>query len=337
MRNEFITFLLSYKRKTIDVEELEKVAYRRKYPYETFASLIRELEQEGILTMVKAKGRTVKQPSLAYTYRIQTAMLKEEHFKQIQRARLTLHEEIQLDKYFSLIPHQFETDLPYLEKISTYLETYGLPSEEVPAPERSFALVGDEKWLTDHGGEDCLKRVGLWEKMRIIPIADPLMSAVDGQKAFQEHHAHLIVENKTTYQALLPVLRDSSFTSLTLGYGRKIVKGIEHFHHQLLLDGEHTFYYFGDLDAEGIAIWYSLTERAPVKLALPFYRECLRHPSVFGKVNQRVNEQALQAFLTHFSKDEQEIIQGMLDRKHYLPQEVLRTKELQAIWRNWRE
>jgi hypothetical protein len=61
--------LLRYSKKTILVEELEKWVPSGN-TYEQFAEVVLLLEEEGILEMVKAKGRNSRTPSLAYSYRI---------------------------------------------------------------------------------------------------------------------------------------------------------------------------------------------------------------------------------------------------------------------------
>src|SRR5699024_7116807 len=119
-----------------------------------------------------------------------------------------------------------------------------------------------------------------------------------------KRHLHLIVENKTTYQALLPVLTQTEFSTLIYGSGYKIVKSIENVDHQLPLQGKQRFYYFGDLDRAGITIWNNLNHRKPAVPAYPFYHACLQKTAVPGKTNQRPDPKALQAFFPFFPEKE---------------------------------
>lgn len=335
MKELFTAFLLTYSKKTISLHELENFSHIHKLTYQQFAKTIVQLENDAILEIVKAKGRTIRKPNLGYAYRVNNAKLKGEQFHRLQQARFYLDKRIKLDKYFKLHFSQFEEDEPCLIKISDYLKNSGFPISMAPAPERSFELVGNEKWITDEGGVEVLKRIELWDELKIFPVADPLMLAVDGNKALNSQHSHLIVENKTTYQGLLPVLKESLFTTLIYGSGRKILKGIEQFHDQVLIDGNHRFFYFGDIDLEGISIWYELTNNYEVELALPFYEQCLKNSSVAGKTNQRRNERAIESFRSFFSRADSELINMLLVKGHYLPQEVLKTNHLQKIWRQW--
>ena len=335
MKEAITSFLLSHSKKTIVLEELDKFAHCENLTYQDFAQVILQLEEFGVLECVKSKGRTSKKPNLAYTYRINQAVLKEEQFKRLQSARLVLDKRIQLDRYFQLSSTQFEKDEPFLKKISEYLRSSGLPQDRVPAPERSFELVGDEKWITDGGGGELLKRIRLWDQMRVIPVADPLMLAVDVSKGNNKIHDHLIVENKTTYQGLLPVLKETKFTTLIYGSGRKILRGMDHFHEQVPLLGQHQFYYFGDLDLEGINIWSELTEKIEVLPATSFYSACMTYAPVRGKRNHRLVEHALESFLKYMNDEDKQKVMVMFEKGHYLPQEVLKTNVLQQLWREW--
>lgn len=335
------SYLQSFKKSTVSLSELETVFLGQPCTYEEFSRSILELEAEGIIQMVLSKGRTGKQPSLAYQYRVQKNRLKEDSHKEIHRARLLLHPSIQLDSYYSLTASIWEEDKPYIERINAYLERHMLPSTPVPAPERSFELVADEKWITEKQGKELLLRIGLWEKLLIIPVDDPLMFAVNPHSITNDVHRHLIVENKTTYQALLQALPDVPFTTLIFGGGYRVTKSIELLPMQLpLRDAVHEFYYFGDIDKEGIHIWHLFNERVlalfgkPAKLALPFYRTCLGRDFADGKAYQRDYGQALQAFVSNFTEDEQMKINRCLTAGGYFPQEILPTYELCTIWRH---
>ncbi|GAA0337596.1 DUF2220 family protein [Bacillus carboniphilus] len=335
MRDLITKELLKYNKKTITLEELETWIPSNSLNYEQFAQLILSFEEEGILEMVKSKGRNTRTPSLAYTYRITKQHLKKDFHEELKSYRLRLHPSIHLDSYFGLDPSQWNSDKPYLLLIHDYLESFGFPTHEVPAPERSVELVGDEKWITDKHGKELLERIGLWTAMKIIPVSDPLMFAVNPSVLTQKVQKHLIVENKTTYQALVDSLSDMDFSTVIYGSGNKIIKSIEQFHRQLPLPhAEHRFYYFGDIDNSGIFIWYRLNEKVPVHLAMPFYQACLDKPSLEGKTNQRMDRAAIDVFLCLFTEQEREKLLAVLDRGHYYPQEILKTSELEHIWRN---
>lgn len=334
MEERFILFLKSRKNRTILLSELEQQVSGN-IDYMSFASVILHLEEMNILTRVKAHGENNKFPSLALTYRVNKSNLKQQLYEKLKDARFRLHPSINIEAYFQLPEERWDLDEPFIYKINQYIMKNGFPIEEVPAPERSFELVEDEKWITEGGGHELLERIHLWEHFKIIPVSDPLMFALNLEAIKQEKQLHLIVENKTTYQGLLPALQGGLFSTLIYGCGKKIVKSIEQFNYQLpLITTKHHFYYFGDLDYEGILIWHLLSKKIPVTPALPFYEACLRKPYAFGKQNQRPNEEALTAFLTFLQKDDQENLLEMFSSGGYYPQEIIKTNELQHIWRS---
>lgn len=321
--------LLQFKRKTIEYDELINFA-PKKETYEQFAPKIIALEKEHILQMIKSRGRNNRKPSLAFRYRINKHRLNEAFYEELRQYRMKLHNSINLDFYFKSSHEKWKKDLPYIEQINHYIKQFGFPSKYVPAPERSYEIVKDEKWI-ERSGENILHRIKLWNKLKIMPVSDPLMFAINPEKIGKNHHIHLIVENKTTYQALLPIIMQSSFTSLIYGSGSKIEKSIENFHAQLPLDGSHQIYYFGDIDREGVNIWNRLNEKTSILPAIPFYIACLEKESAKGKTTQQKNKDALENFLRHFSKSKAATIKYLLDNDMYYPQEVLKTDELQQI------
>lgn len=327
----------TYKNKSIGLNELEQFGKEYYDSYDEFSKVVLDLENEGILTMVKTKGRTNRNPSIAFQYRINKSLLSEDFHMELQRYRSIFHSLMSLDFYYGKDPSYWKKDLPYLQKIDRYLKQNNLPSEAVPAPERGYEMVGDEKWIVEKGGKEVLERIELFDKLKIIPVSEPLMFAINPSKLGSPDQLHFIVENKTTYQGLLPVIEETVFSTLIYGCGKAVIKSIEQFSMQFPVQANHQFYYFGDLDREGITIWHLLNQKLEVKLALPFYQACLQKEPAVGKEYQRENKDAMDQFLSFFSDDKKFMINGLFDHGKYFPQETLKTQELQKIWResNW--
>ncbi|MBF8983808.1 DUF2399 domain-containing protein [Lutibacter sp. B2] len=326
-------FLKNYKKMRISLNELEKI-FSGDITYETFAKEILKFEEKGILKEVKTHKRNNKPISLANSYTINKSFLREKQMDEIQRFQLQIHPKIQLQSYYSLAEVQWKNDFLYIEKINKYLKDKGLPNEEATSAERSFHLVGDEKWMDEKGGRKIIERLGIWQELKINNVPDPLMLAVNPTHFSKSKHMHLIVENKTTYYALLEVLQETNYTSLIYGAGWKIISGISMLEEQLSLHKkEHKLYYFGDLDFEGISIWNRLNEKRSIDLAIDFYRELLKKSYSKGKETQKKNEQALGNFLSFFNHKEQEQIKSLLEIRGYYPQEALTKEEVKSVWR----
>ncbi|ADU29355.1 Wadjet anti-phage system protein JetD domain-containing protein [Evansella cellulosilytica] len=329
--------LIAFGKRTINLNELEEVIKPYKHTYEDFSSTILQLEEDNIISMVKSKGRTTRKPSLAKQYRIDKSALTENYHKELQYYRAQLDPSISIDKYYGN-PSDWKTDLPYILKVDEYLKKNFYPTDKVPAPERSYELVGDEKWITENSGKSLLEKINVYDKLNIIPVSDPMMFAINPLKLAESKQLHIIVENKTTYQALLPVITETEFSTLVYGSGKKVIKSIEQFELQYPIKATHQFFYFGDIDREGINIWYSLTKQLEVKLAIPFYLECLKKEAALGKGYQKSNGEAEDKFIRFFPENVREQISTLLKNGKYHPQETLNTNELQKVWREsfWR-
>lgn len=333
LQKKILTHLKNYKKATIPLIQLTKL-FAGDVAYQQFASAIRSLIAKGILKPVLAHGTNGNLIPLHNTYRINKQLLYSSIVEEIQHYGFICHPEIKLNSYFSLATSYWLQDLPLIEKIDLYLKENGLPNYAVTSPERSLELWGDEKWIDEGGGRGLLERIGLWEKLKIADIPDPLMLAVNPHLLANQKHQHLIVENKAIFYALLHQLENSFWSSLVFGSGWKIIANLTKLEAQLGLQGQaHVVHYFGDLDPEGISIWYALQKKYPIKLALSFYQALLQKPPYRGKENQQKNKVAIEAFQSQFPPHEREILQNLLYTDHYYPQEALTKEEVQKIWR----
>lgn len=324
--------LFTYTKTYITLDELEALSTAT--TYDDFTKEVYQLESEEVIRGVKSAGKNGKAPALFYKYRIQKGKLRQSMQQEIERTRLRLHAALQLDSYYHLPPKKWNEDLPYIEKINEYLQKKGFPSEEVPAPERSLALVGDEKWIQEKDGDKLLIRLQIWNKLKIIPVHDPFSFAINPATIGNKQHLHLIVENKTTFDGLIGELTNTPFTTLIYGQGYKITKSIEHFSKQLPLSGQHIIYYFGDIDWEGIKIWHLLNEKMASLPAEPFYAAAVTKQAIPMEKKQIPNPEANEAF---FAKLEQKLSIKMVETltdNQYFPQEVLSSQELKNIWRH---
>lgn len=330
------TFLQSYKNKTILLQQLEKLC-SGEVTYIDFATVIERLVQEEILTAFKNGQLTTQEPRLYYKYRFHKPRLNREMTSQIQAAQKT-YDTLNLSEYYHLNQLEWKQDLPYIKQINEYLlENNTLPKSEILQTELAFQLVGDEKWIEQGKGQRILERLGLWESLQIQKHPDPLMFAVNPSKIGPDKHTHfhLAVENKSTYHALLEELPNTMFTTLIYGQGWKITANITELEKQLpILSPSHEIYYFGDLDYEGIAIWHKLNQVRRVCIAKPFYKKLLKQKKSQGIKNQNRNDHAIKCFLNNFKKD-QEVINNLLFKNHYYPQEAIRENELREVFRNY--
>ncbi len=345
MLDKFLLFIKNYKSIEISLSDLEGQAYADA-SYIQFSQTIQQLMVEGYLVPVKKHGYNTKKPPLPLTYRIQKSLFTQPLKQEIQSYQLLSHQSIVLDHYFKSSESKWRRDLPLIHKVNDFLQTYGIPHEEASAPERSYQIIGDEKWIDEKGGKKCLEDISVWKLMKISSVPDPLMLAINPKQFLHLSKIHhLIVENKATYYALLPVLPELSYTTLVYGAGWKIVSGIENHLRQIGYPPDfsaNVYYYFGDLDHEGISIWNALYEKMGAVPATSLYQAMLSKPYGKGKETQRINEEALAHFLLFFQEQDQSVITRLLDQGYYIPQEALSIEALRThmreqtnvVWRN---
>ncbi|MBE1441275.1 Wadjet anti-phage system protein JetD domain-containing protein [Paenibacillus sp. OAS669] len=322
--------------KTVKLRELEKLV-DGSMEYDSFFNAVRHLEQEGFLQPVKSQG--FNNFGLAYAYRIKKLSLSKQLHEQIRSKQLSLHSLIDLSCYFAQAEENWKQDQEYINKLHIYLTEKGVPNKEAFSPERSYELVGDEKWIDEGGGRVFLNRIGVYSFLRIVPAVEPLMFAVNPNEMNSRENLHLIVENKSVYAALSTCLAESPYTTLIFGSGKGFLSSIMNLEHQLNLpDHVHRLYYFGDLDREGIMIWDTLHQRRAAPPALAFYRALLMKDFTYGKQYQKQNKCAEDRFVSNFHLNEQDKIRQMLAEGGYYPQEALKTDELCDIWRrSWKD
>jgi len=326
------TCLESHKKKTISLNELEKL-FSGDITYEDFAKEVLEFVEMGILSPVKSHGNNNKSTPLHHTYRIKDYKLKSSIKDEIQAFQLSCNPNIKVNSYYSLPKSTWLKDLKSIKRIDKYLKINGLPEKSATAPERSYNIIGDEKWIDYLGGKALLERIDIWDKLNIDTNSDPLMFGINPNQISNKIHKHLIVENKTTFYNLMDSIKYTTFTSLIYGAGWRVLANINSLEYQLGLEGDdHHLYYFGDLDKEGISIWNGLNNIRPTELAIEFYEEFLNKDYSRGKIKQRQNKEALDSFEGKFNTQQKEQIRNLLEKGGYYPQEALDKDELKYLW-----
>ena len=330
--------LTKYKRKMISIDTLFSFC-SGKVNLTEFSAAVLSLKNRQVLVEVNASQRYIGNAALCLKYRIQIHFLHSDAIEAVQReiVQKKFHPLMDLSYYYLHELKDWETDRKYLLNLSAYLEQYGLPMQSMGEQERSYRIFGDEKFLLQ-GGKRILERTGLLKKFKLRNEADPLMIAVNFESATQAVHRHLIVENKATYYGLLETLPSTRFTSLVFGSGWKIVANLKQLPKQLGLENcAHAYYYFGDLDNEGITIWHTLFEEHEVQPAIEFYRQLLSNLPSPGKSTQLSNAAAIRKFSGFFTEAEAERICDILLQGYYYPQETLDTRCLADCWRKYDE
>ncbi|PKM56478.1 MAG: hypothetical protein CVU98_11050 [Firmicutes bacterium HGW-Firmicutes-3] len=323
--------LLESSKTMVDLVTLEHIASSY-MDVDQFRAKMDELIKIGFLSPVLASKPSGKSDGFFNRYRINKSKLNYKLIEIINGLYLKLDPRIRLDAYYGLDWKTFKRDEPYIHKINAYLSAHEKTDALLYEPELAFLLTDNKKWFEDktYEGYKVLNRLGLLGHFKVHPKIDPVAFSLDLNKVTHAKHKHLIVENKSAYLHLQEVIDKSPYTAILYGAGNMIPSSIRRFKEQLRLKGEEEFYYFGDLDREGIRIWYSLNLKLEAKPALELYTALLTKKWVRGKESQKGHEQQREAFYAYFEQNHIEEMSCHLSEA-YIPQEALTKDELQRL------
>lgn len=296
--------------------------------YEENASRVQTLIIQGYLKPIANAGRNNRSINLPNAFTIEYKKLNEKHYLEIEKYALGYESFFNLDYYFS---HETEwfTDKELVDKIYQYLVINGFPKMASTSQERSYDLVGDEKWLDFKGGMKVLNQLKIKDQMCIENQNELAIFAINPNlcSGNNEFHKHLIVENKAIFYKMMALIEDTSFSTVIYGAGWRVISAMKDFNKQFPLAGEQSFYYFGDIDFEGLKIFSALQEVLEISVARDFYEALISQSTSIGKENQVENPGVFAYFQNLFSNRLTPLKEGQ-----YWPQEALSVAQLKMAW-----
>ncbi|MBS3975843.1 MAG: hypothetical protein KGZ75_03815 [Syntrophomonadaceae bacterium] len=180
--------------------------------------------------------------------------------------------------YYIKNPQDYLNDKVIIEIIVLFLKQNN--KDLITVNERAYQLFGDEKFFKGEGknrscGETVLKRLGLsYSSIGCQDTVEPFFSFQN--KDFYSLAARniYIIENKDTFWSFKRKIMDTpakiKADMLVYGEGKKIVSSFQFFAEYEVNAKEDHFFYFGDLDPEGINIYCQLLDEYPQYKIYPF-------------------------------------------------------------------
>ncbi len=303
--------------------------YRQQYAF------VMELLKTGRVKPLKASGKNGKKPALYQEYWLLEE--KEDDTPLLEELKYTMVPAISID-YYLAHPKVYRQERPWVLLLNAYLRDQ---KEKLCFPEsvneRSFEIWGREKFLLREQGKKILKHCQIEpEALNLYRTSEPLACYAHTRETPQ---TLLILENKDPFYSMRKHLLDGgtkilgvSVGTLIYGAGKGILRSFLDF--ELLAEPymtheKNTFYYFGDLDYEGIGIWENLSELCKeTRRLIPFvpaYEAMLEKaenrelPDTKELQNRRIGP----SFFTHFSEPAVEKMKRILESGKYIPQEIL--------------
>lgn len=320
--------------RTITEKELREVIGG---PYEDAVEIIRALVDNNRIQPVFSSRTNGRNPALFNKYRI---VREDKDYSDILEEIRLLH---------PLFDHQAYLDQPELyvrsrkeiSDLSMFLwRKMASLDQPMSLNERSLRIWGKEKYLRSIQSSFAnIFRFREWsmKDLNCYETPEPFFEYIHENREDMEI---LIIENKDTWYTLRRIMKEKAgnlilgkrIDVLLYGEGRKITRGserLEEYGREMMGGGNNRFWYFGDLDYEGIAIYEDLkscNKEVEIGLFVELYRLMLRESPGMDLPetrDRREKRNEILAFLSNFPADEGERITGILEQGRYIPQEIL--------------
>jgi hypothetical protein len=314
---------------------------------ESFIIAVRSCIDNEIL---KPLGNAILLPQygkLPHKYYINTAYFESDN--EILPSNIVTHLHRRLDtSYYVKHAGEYYKQQDIIHRINDILWQEDL--EILTANERAYLIFGDEKAITSPGeaaidGADIMKKLGgltlddIKAKRTYEPFfyiaTDKFHDRNDGDK-----RNILIIENQDTFNTFMDAILNNHLTGVHLliyGEGNAITRKFEFIQsiHGKLDD---NYYYFGDIDPEGISIYHRLKAKFPdynIHPAVSLYNYMLDKidPSNAKELRkpQKITNVSVSQFIKSFDDDTRIVINDLIYSHRYLPQEVINKTDMRRL------
>ena len=312
--------------------------------YAEEAGYIKELILKGTISPIKSSGTNGKKPAMFKRYWVYTQDM--DYSEYLEEIKYKLSTRIRID-YYREHPDVYVRERNFVLRLDDYIRNRGDQLEvQISENERSFAIWGMEKFLSgkyiirgDHriSATDILKHCGISiEELNIYQTNEPF-AYYSKDKTIPQYI--LILENLDPFYGMRNHLMSGEnsilgvpIDTLIYGGGKRVLSYFENFDlfaEEHIKSRENKFYYFGDLDYEGIGIYERFANKVKGVIEIePFkeaYLELIKDADIeelpFAKENQ--NRNIGNTFFDWFEAGQAEYMRKLLETGRYIPQEKL--------------
>ncbi len=331
------------KKRKMSLAYILNVLLEEKYKNATYkeqAERIYELVDKGKLEPVKKSNRNGKTPALYEKYWYLEKV--DDHSEYIEEISL-LNGYISTRYYMNHLD-EYHKDREYVLRLNEFMNNLGDHIKtEISENERSFQIWQKEKMFEKGNGFTILARCGINPDMlNMYKTTEPLAYYKTGT-SFPGNI--IIVENEDPYYGLRRYLGDGNKTvfgipvsAVIYGAGHRftsMVKDINISLESRMTSPENEYLYFGDLDYVGISIFENSRKNADIEIkpfkeayiAMLDKKERLYDDSDMPDTKSGQQDRMKGTFLSYFSEKDQKRICEFLEKRKYIPQEILNTED----------
>lgn len=303
--------------------------------YNRYFAIVTDLVKNSIISPVKRSGSNGRIPPLYKRYTI--AKQEDSHEDVLPYIRL-LHEAFNIEGYL-LNPDKYREHGKWLITLDKFMKS---ENEALKTPlsinERSFDIFNMEKALRENRIVLSILKFnpGLRERLNFYETPEPFF-IYNINRA--ERTNVLIIENKDTWYTVKNCMNESlnsiygiRFDSLIYGEGRKISRKIDsltEFDKSFFQGSKTTYYYFGDLDYEGIGIAKDVIRINPgleIRLMKQLYIDMINASKGIDVPSSKQAKCDIKWFVSNFDDKDAFIINELLENGKYIPQEILNNR-----------
>ncbi|WP_410509640.1 DUF2220 family protein [Methanosarcina hadiensis] len=339
------------KKKTIEtkyiVSELKTLGtnlYSEPSLAKPFATAIQQLVDDGVL---KPLGNSLFIPSYGGAMNKYSINVKYFESDDILSSSMLndLHPKLNMSYYVKHASEYYELE-DIIHRINDIL--YDTSSDILTANERSYLIFGDEKAImypedASIDGSDILKKLGglTLEDLKAKRTFEPFFYlATSGYHNLTEKRNVLIVENQDTLNTFIDAVMNGQLSNIHLliyGEGNAITRKfgfIQNIHGK----PEDNYFYFGDIDPEGLSIYYRLKSTFPdynIIPAVSLYSYMINKvdPADARRLRkpQKVDDVSVSQFIAAFDTETGMVIKDIIYSERYLPQEVINKTDMARL------
>lgn len=339
--SDLVKKLHSHKTTRITEKELRTMAAVNDYV--EYHKIVEKLAEEGLILPVVSSGSNGMNPPLYKRYSIyKPEQSFDNYIEEIRLLSGSFNVEGYLDDRQKYSEHR-----AWVQILNIFIKSNNQAlAVQLSINERSFQIFGKEKALKEDKN--------LHSVLNFNPAIRNVLNFYMTPEPFFIHRITeikgninvLIIENKDTWYTLKSIMKPDmntlfgiSFDILLYGEGKKVSRRLDsltEFDTSFFKDNKTTYYYFGDLDYEGIGIFIDLQYINPglnIKLFGRLYSWMLEEATKLLKSNgikfelpqtkEKQSRKSMAVFWREFDSEESRLINIMLEEGRYIPQEIL--------------
>lgn len=331
--------LSNFKRKRIELDELEKL-----FKIDTYCDLyvkVNELISANKIKPIISSGQNGKSPALYKRYKI--VDIKEESKELVEEIEYKLISKFNIEYYRNHLEKYSDHRKYILQLNDFFINKSEFLNYPVSMNERSFQIWGREKFLQKEEGKSILKNLDIY--LGILNYYDTSEPLAYYSRSKNTPQNVLIIENKDTYYTFRNYLinnnkiLDEEITTIIYGAGKSVWKTFKDFKVSVekhVSNQNNKFFYFGDLDYEGIFIYekfyHLFSKEYNIRPFINGYKKMIEKSEMMEvnlpKTKAGQNRNIEKVFLQEFSKKLNLKMLRILENNLYIPQEIINVTDL---------